>query len=206
LWYSSRLPIGVLFDLYCSSHVRDSWHIEVYFRQPVLFQTPADVQSLQSFLNVERTFFHSFKQALTILFGSCRSFNEMNVEQQNMLWGSIVNNNGNSFGMIIHDIIELPRRAVPVRLIKEGGSMFQKVIKIPELTSFSTAGMSLSMILKEHFHVELDTSQFTIQGIDAPLEVSIVDLWEEFHFADLFIYIVCSNRSQNSTIKIKTGQ
>lgn len=80
---SSTFPTGLLFDQHNTGS--SPWKIVVHFQafpSSLLLKCSGPIES-------EHFYFHSLKQALFLIHGTTRLFNEMAVEQQRKLWNSV---------------------------------------------------------------------------------------------------------------------
>jgi hypothetical protein len=87
----SNVPVGVLYDLFGEG--RREMHITVHF-QAFPSQT---ILKCVSPVDSEQFYFHSLKQALYVLHGKTKPFNDLSVEQQRALWQAVRDSHREAF-------------------------------------------------------------------------------------------------------------
>lgn len=125
----AHLPIGVIFDLVFDSKVDTlPWEITIHysgFPSNELIKCGTATESL-------RMYSHSLKQALYLLSGSTRAFNELNIGRQSQLLEGIRTGNRGMFEEIARDLrpSEESVRLVPVRILRPGQVIIQRNISL----------------------------------------------------------------------------
>lgn len=176
------------------------WKIRVHFtsypQPPALLPLKGmggttDVAHLvfQSYLN-------SLKQALYIQHQSNKIAKNLNKKSHMMLWDGIKRNHwDDAFDEIFSELdvgIGNPRnedvavvRQVPIRLLVDDQPPFSRPCPIPE------GGITLKDILNAWL-CNLFLRKFCcfVQGIQVPLDITIVDLWKTLCHPDRFLYII----------------
>lgn len=193
-----HVPLGVLYDLH---GVR-----ELPFKITVRFQgfpTKANLIPLGNELDVEKTFFHSLKQAASLRFGSARRVMDLPVHGQESFWEGIVLSDLDTVARI-RDALTMPSpgdaatQQVPLRVL---------VVDRDEPPVLTTARVyqwsvpwSESLTLKEAVRITLDASdksiedgqkfEFIVQGVRPPGDAPVVEVCQEMCAHDLFLYVV----------------
>lgn len=203
-------------------------------------------------LDCEKFFFHSLKQALYVLHGHTRPYNDISVEQQRALWKALCNGDYVAYEQIAATFRPPPLlnttgippslaaiRSVPIRVLRKDQTTLQRPVRLytsPAASSSSngrcdlppapptkgeqTSGSSstnasttataseiapsttmktLRQALQLDFNVDLSapgegksaaTTVVTVQGVAAPLDAPLYDLWRLLAHGDLFLYVV----------------
>lgn len=165
----------------------------------------------------EHFYFHSLKQALFLLHGTTRSFNDLSVEQQRNLWKSIHLSDRSNYELIacsfrptalLDGSRSNPVRAVdstvselkyiPVRLICTDKPAVQRPVVIwrgsEDVSGSGRVERRLGEVLREDFAdaAHNDSSHTLcciVQGVEVPFDAPIYDLWRLMSHCDLFLYI-----------------
>lgn len=193
---------------------RTPWEIVVHFQHfpsQLLLKCSTPVEA-------EHFYFHSLKQAVFLLHGSTRLFNELSVEVQRSLWQSVRTSNRSVFLSIADQMVTAGRldrgavgelKSVPIRVVRKDKPVVQKPVA-PFFPHTASAGgavgvdsadvevpRSLRDVLLSDLAGPLDFSADTvdsltciIQGIEVPLESPVFDLWRLMRHCDLFLYVI----------------
>eukprot|EP00607_Mallomonas_marina_P006509 CAMPEP_0182430904 /NCGR_PEP_ID=MMETSP1167-20130531/44680_1 /TAXON_ID=2988 /ORGANISM="Mallomonas Sp, Strain CCMP3275" /LENGTH=303 /DNA_ID=CAMNT_0024616581 /DNA_START=107 /DNA_END=1015 /DNA_ORIENTATION=+ len=143
----SNLPIGVLFDMVYKGSVSDfPWHIIIHYssfpRDQIIRCGSKDL--------AYRHYAHSMKQALYLLTGSTRVFNEMTGAKQDQLWESLCSGNRGQFEAVARHLRPSPdsARLLPIRLISANSHRtIQKNIPVYMPTSSPPVLTTLQYVL-----------------------------------------------------------
>ena len=208
----SHIPLGVLYDRYrLAAGCDEPWRIYIRFQRfPVSSllkcSTPKDSQ---------RFFFHSLKQALYLLHGSTRMFNDLTIENQRSIWNAIqisVNEDFMEAGVVseLEPINVDDFHSIPIRLTT---GQQQTYIQRPVTPGKGSKAMkSIADVLTSDFGVDsglLSSEKETVkkrlsetehscrhigmalyaQGVPVPLEAPVIDVWRLMRHCDLFLYI-----------------
>ena len=113
--FNSDVPVGVLHDLYLGkSKFKSPWKISIHFQA-----YPKSVL-IYKHVEVEKVFFHSMKQALFMLYSNARVFNDLSIENQQLIWKGVVEARGSLQESLFNTVLKLPKdqvKLIPVRLI-----------------------------------------------------------------------------------------
>jgi hypothetical protein len=200
----SNLPIGLQFDVIDNRDNIDCspWVLEARIRSNME----------PSALSSEKSFFHTLKQALFVLHGNTRRYNELTMSDQQLLWRFCCQSLSVAEDLAIEsvysnlfstkDIV----RALPVRLLVKGNLIpTQSACKA---VCADGRPRTLSEVLREDFamresmlgeqsssHVQSTRSnQVSAQGISLDLSASIYSIYCALHEVDLFLYIVIDKK------------
>lgn len=167
----------------------------------------------------EHFFFHSLKQAVFLLYGSTRLFNELSVEVQHQLWNSVQTNDHNVYRTIADQLISVELanqtqlcavKSLPVRVVRKDKPTVQRPISlfvstkdpaVNDDTAPESADSAVQKTLRDVLLMDLgtqldisaatvDTVECVIHGIGIPLDAPIFDLWRLMCHCDLFLYVV----------------
>lgn len=138
-------------------------------------------------MDCESSYFHSLKQALFLLHGSTRVFNELSTERQKALWQAV----SQSQPELCEDLIQHFRPAqdkagaIPVR-VSIAGLIRQKRIR----TSDSSKELMLSDVLTQFGVIREKGATVLVQGVVLSEDLPIYAAWRLLHHADLFLYLI----------------
>lgn len=202
--FVSNLPAGVLFDLYANTEI--PWELTVHFQHfpsQMLLKcaTPSEIEHL---------YFHSLKQAVYLLHGSTRLFNELSVDAQRQLWQSVRISDHCAFLSVSEYLVNggaessaalRELKSLPIRVVRQDKPVVQRPV-VPLLTSDApTTSEARQKLLRDVLVLDLgaqlgisaetvDSFECVVHGIAVPMESPIFDLWKLMHHCDLFLYII----------------
>lgn len=218
--------MGVLYDLYGRSQRQPNqpWRLIMHFSNQ---SSPSDALDLTSVLLCEKLYFHSLKQALQLLHGTIRPYNELSLEKQATLWQAPVWQRRQPHIWVDFQSIRselFPARPnikqLPIRFLipfnnsssSSGSSsssscsdsssetfiLRQKSVRLQENASGAkNHNYTLRQLLKDNATLFASSCEndilptVIVQGIVLEdLDVDVVELWQLFCHADLFLYLV----------------
>lgn len=212
--------MGVLYDLYGRSQRQPNqpWCLTMHFSNQ---SSPNDALDLTSVLLCEKLYFHSLKQALQLLHGTIRPYNELSLEKQATLWQAPVWQRRQPHIWVDFQSIRFelfPARPnikqLPIRFLipfnnsssssssSDSGSetfvLRQKSVRLQDNTSGAIDhNYTLRQLLKDNATLFASSCEngilptVIVQGIVLEdLDVDVVELWQLFCHADLFLYLV----------------
>lgn len=200
----SHYPLGVLYDAVGKAQRRsksEPWKILVHFVAPA---TTSDIPSLEltGAAICERLYFHSLKQALQLLHGSIRNFNELSLEKQSILWTSPAKKQWEQFYVVRESLIPsvgqlklLPLRVLDARTesMQSLPTTRQRAVPIggekPETLRTILLDRLAVLTAQDLQHVDI-----VVQGVLCDLDVEIYEIWKLLCHSDLFLYIVIRAR------------
>jgi autophagy-related protein 5 len=195
-----NLPIGVLFDLFGGQdwdniHPIAPWKITVHFDQ---FPVDALIRC-QNSGEASKLYSHSLKQALFLLHGSTRAYNELSKEHRQALWDATTTAAYENFEVIANDLFADPinTRIIPVRILS---TVWTSTLQRPFAALDSSTGQLTTVqtifdIVDHHVHALSSISgskvrySLVVQGIVLPKRARLYDIWRVFCHADLFLYV-----------------
>lgn len=169
----------------------------VHFQNfPAQLLLPADASTS------EKYYFHSLKQALFLLSGHTQAFNELGIEDQRKLWEGVHGGDREQYEavaskflppLLLNDPFQ-SLKCIPMRIVQRSGPITQRPIAI---CGFGNGGKppTLREILcecEEFQGWDVDNTEVLIQGIAAPLDAPLQDVWSLMCHGDLFLYVALS--------------
>lgn len=193
----SNLPVGVLYDLTTDEGKSLPWTITVHlqaFPEQKILKSGSPKTS-------EAYFFHNLKQALHLLHGSTRLFNELTIEKQSMLWEGARSGMLQQYQELSRTLLPMKAevKLIPIRILRRGERpMIQRPVTIVRYDDISqeTHEKTLGEVIKDDFLPFLDEFDFSklgslqVQGISVPLNSPIFTVWYLLKHADFFLYVV----------------
>eukprot|EP01038_Epipyxis_sp_PR26KG_P008175 gene8175-11060_t len=223
IWFESNnmplrsfLPIGVLFDLHVTEENKlDIWEIIIHLRNypKILLLKCHDSEQ------AEKLLFQSIKQALYLLYGSTRIFNELNVVNQKLLWEGCTQRSRISFENAVFDLRPSINDAklIPIRFVRKNFPTIQRPVSpfitvtttiFENVTTKQSADDNNSNQVEktlEYLYMEIlpflqpvydyQSIKFLIHGIEIPLSAPVYEVWKLFSHADLFLYITVTEEN-----------
>jgi len=187
----STLPIGVLFDLH-SNGKSPPWKISVHFQGLI---QPEGTIRCSSPAMTEKHFSHSLKQALQLIHGNTRLFNSLSAEGNDQLLRGVRFGCYSDYAEIAFQFKASTEtiRTVPIKFmlassghsIQQSVSAFQRPNDRESRTTLEQA-IPISARLQWERHGPIVAK---VHGIAIPLGAPVFDLWDQFHHADLFLYV-----------------
>lgn len=112
------MPIGVLYDSEIAGQGDQlaPWDVTVHFQH---FPS-SEVLPCDRLADSEKLYFHSLKQALHLLHGSTRLYNEFTIASQERLWRAVCSADGGEYAAAASPLLPVDARAIgrlPVRLV-----------------------------------------------------------------------------------------
>lgn len=192
LWFSDsedrairwQYPAGVLYDILGKRRL--PWKLTVHFSK-----FPQHILDLRSADSCERTFFHSFKQAVHLETGTSRSVLNMPRVHQTEMWNAIVA--GDREPYLLRDILpnkslEAPPKSVPVRLVSGGHD--EPFVQLPR-PPYDDSGKKKT--IRETFLDDQPISgTLRAQGVPVDPDMALIDAWKALRSADHFLYLLLS--------------
>ncbi|KAJ1415076.1 autophagy protein Apg5-domain-containing protein [Ochromonadaceae sp. CCMP2298] len=198
----SNLPIGVLSDVHRETSDRvdcsEPWRVIIHFQNfPAQLLLPGCDESTS-----EKYFFHSLKQALFLLGGNTHAFNELGIEAQRKLWEGVYAGDRRLYEEVASKFLPASLlnvdsaeseaqslKCIPMRIVQRSGAISQRPIGFVS-QSFGGNPTTLRDFLSEEFQgLDIDGTAVLIQGIAAPLDVPLRDIWSLMCHGDLFLYV-----------------
>jgi hypothetical protein len=213
-----NLPVGVLFDLFgpqsnvVSHKPIVPWRIMVHFSNfpaEELIKCESDEFS-------SKLFAHSLKQALFLVHGSTRKYNELVIEKRQAIWTATKLGSYGDFSPIASELIAEPAdtRIIPVRIVSNcWNSTLQRPFVVTD-NSGQPSTMQIVISIIEHHVNALNKAKYAdedgkiskqgdseitpvatgsisivVQGIQIPATAGLYDVWRTFCHADLFLYV-----------------
>lgn len=193
LWFSDRelamrwqYPVGVLYDLVGKRRL--PWTLTVHFSK-----FPQHILDLRNSDTCERTFFHSFKQAVHLETGTSRSALNMPRVHQTEMWKAIVA--GDREAYLVRDILpsrslEAPPKSVPVRVMRGGHDKpFVQVPRPPYDDDGRKRTVRETLMVDDE---EDGNITLRAQGVTLDPELALIDAWKALRSADHFLYVLVS--------------
>ncbi len=189
-----NVPIGVLYDLYRHASIGEvaivPWRITVHFQG-----FPSDkLLRCSSYVEIEKQFMHTVKQAMFLLHGNSRVFTTLPLDKQSQLWDAICNTKGPEY----YDVTQLLKptitntKIVPLRILQCNKPMIQRPFHCWNEDKQTTLGDVSSAITSE-LGIKKEEYEVVIQGITfADLDmhqIELYSLWSALSSSDLFLYI-----------------
>ncbi|KAH7487853.1 hypothetical protein KRP22_013449 [Phytophthora ramorum] len=217
IWFEAKgvplhwhLPFGLLRDLLCGpGHDGDAdlpWHLTVHFLGfPSDVLLPCDNEQ-----SVESHFMHSLKQATFLRVGSTKAVMALPEAQQTQIWTSLSQNDFESYREATRKlhldggVDASALRHLPLRLHLDNAPAIQMPISPLQDGREKTLLEVLNYLVPDLFpsadgaDSQTHNFQLVVHGIDVPPEVSIVELYRNFSYADGFLYVVVLARSAKS--------
>jgi autophagy-related protein 5 len=139
----------------------------------------------------EKYYFHSLKQALYLLHGSTRPFNDLTSEKQSQLWESTYQGSMGMFEQVARDLRPSIEnfKFIPLRILFAWDkATYQKPVA---LFDNDNTYLSVKSYLEPLIHTWEFASAYDIliQGIVVPDDMPLYQIWKLFAHADLFLYI-----------------
>lgn len=201
----SHYPLGVLYDAVGKAQRGNSsgpWKILLHFVAPA---ASSEISSLEltGAAICERLYFHSLKQALQLLYGSIRNFNELSLEKQSILWMSPTKKQWEQFYVVREALIPSAgqMKALPLRVL-DARKRLPLTLPIPRQGSVQAIKgdkpASLRELLVDRLAVltsdDLPHVDVVVQGVTCDLDTEAYEMWRLLCHADLFLYIVIRDR------------
>lgn len=200
-----------MFGKHQRKNIHEPWKLTVHFVNP---STMNEVNPLEltGAKICERLYFHSLKQALQLLHGAIRHYNELSLEKQAELWAAPVFRRWEEFSVIREALIpslssakHLPIRIIDARISEEDDKTQPKALRqrVVSISSDTTADdkniITLRQILVDQLRIltpeELQRVNIVIQGIICDADVDAYEIWKYFCHADLFMYLIIESSS-----------
>ncbi|KAL3664307.1 hypothetical protein V7S43_010632 [Phytophthora oleae] len=171
------------------------WTITVHF-----LNFPRDVLlPCENEQSVESHFMHSLKQATFLRMGSTKAVMALPEAQQTQIWTSIAQNDYESYREATHalhldgGVDASALRHLPLRVHLDNTPAIQMPIAPLQDGREKTLLEVLNYLLPDLFPSSADLqthkSRLVVHGISVPAEVSIVELYRNFSYADNFLYV-----------------
>ena len=187
-------PIGVLYDLYRHDVIDDvnivPWSIKVHFQG-----FPSDkLLRCSSYVEIEKQYMHTIKQALFCLHGNSRVFTTLPLDRQAQLWDAICNTKGPDYYDVIHTLkpTNTDIKIVPIRMLQSNKPMIQRPFHCWNEDKLTTLG-DLSSVLTSEYGINMEEFDVIIQGVsfvDLDIrQIELYSLWSKLCSCDLFLYI-----------------
>ena len=197
LYSFSQYPIGILYDMFTTTQrllCVLPWKVTLHFQG---YPTNR-LLKCSSLLEMENHYSHSLKQALFLIHGSTRAFNELSVIQQQRIWSGASRGHRDQFEEVAMPLRlpEAQMRHIPVRLVHLSKQVVQRPV---HATVISKEGMRQPTTLGDVIFayaesVSMQQRQILpraiCQGIELPPHLGIYPLWRSFASADFFLYII----------------
>jgi hypothetical protein len=175
----------------------EPWKVVIHFQNfPAQLLLPGCDESTS-----EKYFFHSLKQALFLLSGNTHAFNELDIEAQRKLWEGLYAGDRGLYEEVASKFLPASLlsfesaesaqslKCIPVRIVQRSGAISQRPIGFVS-QGFGGNHTTLRDVLSAEFHgLDIDGTAVLIQGIAAPLDVPLRDIWSLMCHGDLFLYV-----------------
>ncbi len=178
------------------------WKILVHFVAPAASSEISPLE-LTGAAICERLYFHSLKQALQLLYGSIRNFNELSLEKQSTLWMSPTKKQWEQFYVVREALVPSAgqMKSLPLRVLDARKRLSQPLPITRQRSAQAMNGdkpVSLREILLDRHAVltreDLPHVDVVVQGVTCDLDAEAYELWKLLCHADLFLYIVIRDR------------
>ncbi|POM80979.1 Autophagy protein 5 [Phytophthora palmivora] len=209
IWFEAKgvplhwhLPFGLLRDLLCGVNGDEDlpWALTVHFLGfPSDVLLPCDNEQ-----SVESHFMHSLKQATFLRMGSTKAVMALPEAQQTQIWTSIAQNDYDSYREATQElhlsggVDASALRHLPLRVHLDNAPAIQMPIAPLQNGREKTLLEVLNYLLPDLYpsatpdsasNTETLKFQLIVHGIPVPAEVSIVELYRNFSYADGFLYV-----------------
>ena len=216
LWFEAdgrelphHLPLGIIHDISSiggsktgtASEEYEPWTITVHFQRPL--KTNVNAIPCE---DVQRLYFHSLKQALHQIMGTCASFNLLTIDHQNRLWKAANSSDIQEFSTISQIIYPTNPssdpsevKQLPVRIIDKLFTIRQKLVRpfAKHLPNTPIKFRTLLEVLEEDFCIIFDVENnpaVVINGIEFDRNsLSLIPAYD-FYFvmkhADFYLYVL----------------
>jgi hypothetical protein len=168
------------------------WKITVHFSNfpsATLIPFANDLSPMDS---DERFFSQALKQSLFLAHGNSKVSMGMSKASAEQLWSGLVDGNH----VVYYEVAKklLPNDdggvSVPVRVLQEGKALLVK--RIAWDRSITLQDLLNTWNVNQQQQSSQVCQRVLINGIEPPLNASLVELWEHLHHPDFFLYLSCT--------------